>query len=40
MSLDERDRVRRAAFHALYREKIYAETLDMRRALVGALMRQ
>lgn len=31
------DQVRRAILHTIYREKIYAETLGMRRALVEAV---
>jgi hypothetical protein len=32
--------VEQAVLHAVYREKIYADTLEMRRALVAALTRR
>lgn len=32
--------VEQAVLHAVYREKIYADTLDMRRALVATLTRR
>lgn len=32
--------VERAVLHAVYREKIYADTLEMRRALVATLTRR
>lgn len=37
---DQHETIRKAALHALYRQKIYEDTLDMRRALVGALISQ
>lgn len=35
-----KDQLRRFVFHAIYREKIYAETLTMRQALVSAVTKQ
>ena len=37
VSAEEAIRLRRDLLHLLYREKVYAETLDMRRALIRAV---
>jgi hypothetical protein len=34
------EHLRREISYSLYREKIYAETLDMRRSLIGAVTRR